>query len=257
MVFAEKIATGILAVIVVAASKALHAQIEVISTIKYNKNENLIYFIFKACFSGDMEVEVQGCGSKPISELVYGDMVKTLDTETMAPVYTKVLTYLHRDDNVEADFFLIKTKLNKALKLSAKHLIAKRNDNSQNLEYVYAKDLKVGDKLLSEDSESLLRIEEIEIVSGKGAYAPLTESGTLLVNGVLASCYAKVSSHRLAHLSMQPVFLLSRFTESVWTQDLKSSDEFSGSMFWYADLIYKAVTLAPEFISNSLFEHNI
>jgi len=71
---------------------------------------------------------------------------------------------------------------------------------------------------------------------------------------VLASCYAKIASHRLAHLAMQPVFLLSRFTDSVWNQDLKSSNEFSGSMFWYADLLYKTVTSAPEFISNRFFE---
>jgi len=80
----------------------------------------------KTCFSGDMEVEVQGYGFRPISKLMHGNMVKTLDTDTMAPVYTKVLTYLHRDDNVEADYFLIKTRLKKALKLSAKHLIAKK-----------------------------------------------------------------------------------------------------------------------------------
>ena len=43
-------------------------------------------------------------------------------------------------------------------------------------------------------------IEPIE-----GYIAPLTMSGTILVNSILASCYAVIDSHALAHSAMAPV----------------------------------------------------
>ena len=42
-----------------------------------------------------------------------------------------------------------------------------------------------------------------------GAYAPLTTEGTILVDGILASCYADCH-HDLAHLSITP---MQKFTE--------------------------------------------
>ena len=44
-----------------------------------------------------------------------------------------------------------------------------------------------------------------------GAYVPLTEDGNIIVDGLLASCYAEVD-HDLAHLIMTP---LQRFSEEL------------------------------------------
>jgi len=45
-------------------------------------------------------------------------------------------------------------------------------------------------------SESIVRVEEtIE----KGVYAPLTEEGTVVVDGIMASCYSNYNSHQFAH----------------------------------------------------------
>ena len=37
-----------------------------------------------------------------------------------------------------------------------------------------------------------------------GAYVPLTNEGNIVVDSVLASCYAS-SDHKLAHISMAPI----------------------------------------------------
>ena len=42
------------------------------------------------------------------------------------------------------------------------------------------------------------------IIFSSGAYAPLTEDGNIVVDGVLASCYASFD-HDLAHFAMIPM----------------------------------------------------
>ena len=38
-----------------------------------------------------------------------------------------------------------------------------------------------------------------------GAYSPLTAEGNLMVDGVLASCYASFPDHDMAHFTMAPM----------------------------------------------------
>ena len=42
-----------------------------------------------------------------------------------------------------------------------------------------------------------------------GYYAPLSSSGTLMVNGFYVSCYAEIKNHNLAHQAMLPLALYS------------------------------------------------
>ena len=43
-----------------------------------------------------------------------------------------------------------------------------------------------------------------ELIYLTGAYTPVTMEGTVVVDGILASCYASVD-HDLAHFSMKPM----------------------------------------------------
>ena len=51
-----------------------------------------------------------------------------------------------------------------------------------------------------------------------GAYVPLTVEGNLIVNGVLASCYASVN-HDLAHLGMTPIQWFPEIVKWVFGED--------------------------------------
>ena len=75
--------------------------------------------------------------------------------------------------------------------LSGSHVIF-RSSISGALESVYASQLVVGDKLVRKMEEVLVEDEVLveEEVVDSGYWAPLTEEGTLLVDGFLASCYA-------------------------------------------------------------------
>ena len=49
-----------------------------------------------------------------------------------------------------------------------------------------------------------------------GAYAPLTLEGNIMVDGILASCYADISDHDLDHLGMIPMRKFSAAVEWIF-----------------------------------------
>ena len=51
-----------------------------------------------------------------------------------------------------------------------------------------------------------------------GAYVPLTREGNMVVNGVLASCYASFD-HDLAHLIMTPTHWFPTLIEWIFDQE--------------------------------------
>ena len=73
-----------------------------------------------------------------------------------------------------------------AVTLSASHVVFTNNST------MYAGGLVPGDTLLHWDGVHIkeLVITEIKTSQESGFWAPLTRSGTLLVNGFLMSCYA-------------------------------------------------------------------
>jgi len=68
-----------------------------------------------------------------------------------------------------------------------------------------------------------------------GFTAPLTSAGTLLVNGVDASCFAVANSHRLANLGMMPV--------KVWYYVSKYIFGGPGQLETYVDIDFYSVGL--------------
>jgi hypothetical protein len=54
---------------------------------------------------------------------------------------------------------------------------------------IRASQVKIGDMLGGN------KVSQVKIVKRRGLYAPVTESGDIVVSGILASCYAAVLSH--------------------------------------------------------------
>lgn len=57
------------------------------------------------------------------------------------------------------------------------------------------------------------QIVSVNFVTRSGRFAPLTREGNIVVNSVVASCYAVISDHDMAHLSFAPVRWLSYLHE--------------------------------------------
>merc|ERR1719187_2739758 len=119
---------------------------------------------------------------------------------------TSVLGFLFKK-YVSGNYLTIHTEDGNKVSLSGTHVMF-IND----YEDVLAEDVNIGDSVIVEDGEFVnkSRVVKIEAEKLDGAYVPLTEHGTLLVDGILASCYAN-GPHNWAHALMTPARWLPSF----------------------------------------------
>ena len=120
------------------------------------------------------------------------------------------LGWLHREANVNGNFLKISTN-STSIGLTPTHLIFRTSVADGSLESVFADQIEEGDKLVSWKGSKMTEeaVVAVEPAVEKGTWAPLTMEGTLLVDGLLASCYASFP-HDLVDLALAPVKMFPR-----------------------------------------------
>lgn len=191
------------------------------------------------CFPGSSTVVVRDRGRIPLSSLRLGDFVLVLRFEKGHRVlgFEPVISWLHCEPDAEIEVVQVRHSMG-AVSLTSDHLIFARRAGSSCLEAVVAQEVTTGDRVLAPWIDG--DVSEPEVISidhrmARGAYAPLTASGTLLVDGTAVSCYiapqdlmnspsyaamlnglkgltGKESAHDVAHALMLPVRLLHKST---------------------------------------------
>ena len=182
-----------------------------ISLVSLSHQENVRIVL---CFSRNSRVELQNGSQVQVNQLKSGDMVKTYDLPAKQAVFSRFVDFMHYDPSIQAEFVRISSQSGATIELSEYHLIQHRLTNSSQSfsEYAFAKDVREGDLIfLNPSGDEFLedKVISVNLVQSQGAYAPLTEHGTILVNNILASCYSNVYSHQLAHAVMKPYILWS------------------------------------------------
>ncbi|GLD46080.1 desert hedgehog protein [Lates japonicus] len=185
------------------------------------------------CFPGWARVTVAGGGQKSLSSLAPGDRVMAL-SGTGQVVFSQVILFLHRDQESWSTFLSLETEDGHRLALTPHHLVFLaphcRSDSSE-YQAQFASRAKAGDCVLIHAAEGPVRpsrIISVSVEESMGVYAPLTEAGTLFVDGVLASSYALVEHHRLAHWAFLPLRLLSSFNQLLWGEATKEQQMTDG-----------------------------
>lgn len=186
------------------------------------------------CFSAFNNVEVQGKGFVSMDSVKVGDHVRASNND-----FSRVFSLAHLDHDLETDFLQIYAEgLSKPLEITAKHMVFSSD------KAVRADEVSVGDML---DSN---KVTEIKSVKRTGVYAPVTESGEIVVNGVRASSYASLmekipfDQHKLIHFFFGPHRLMCSYDFG-----LCENEEHTDGYTNYAHWAIKIVEMSNEFIA--------
>lgn len=197
------------------------------------------------CFPGDAVVTVEGGGQRSISELRPGDRVLAwTDSDSSELVYSEVLTFLDRDPVTPRLYYALHTESGAELLLTAAHLVFVTEGNCSEgaepahgaLRTVYAADARPGQCVLvsggkpGQGAGHLSRVTQVTLREGRGAFAPLTQQGTVVVDGVVASCYAVVDQHSLAHWAFSPLRLMHSWTGT--------AGHHGDGIHWYSHMLH-------------------
>jgi len=125
------------------------------------------------CFSSVNQVQLSNGETKKIDQLQLGDEVLT------QMGYENIYSWSHRNSEKEAEFVQL---FPSRIELSPNHLIFLENGVS-----VPGGTVKAGDILLSGEMVTAVRS-----VTRRGVYAPFTNSGTIVVNGQVASTFVSL-----------------------------------------------------------------
>eukprot|EP00546_Thalassionema_frauenfeldii_P000669 CAMPEP_0178937650 /NCGR_PEP_ID=MMETSP0786-20121207/25887_1 /TAXON_ID=186022 /ORGANISM="Thalassionema frauenfeldii, Strain CCMP 1798" /LENGTH=792 /DNA_ID=CAMNT_0020616269 /DNA_START=56 /DNA_END=2434 /DNA_ORIENTATION=+ len=150
------------------------------------------------CFSGSSTVRVKGqIDPIPLSAVRVGQEVLVRHGH-----YSRVYAFGHYDSDQIVDHYMaISTSNNSStapLILSRDHLVLFQSGQA-----VSASQIRVGSILYGNQVVTSI----LTNVQNKGAYAPFTNDGTLVVNDVVASCYVQtvpLLPHVVAHVGVTP-----------------------------------------------------
>ncbi|CAF1951107.1 unnamed protein product [Rotaria magnacalcarata] len=153
--------------------------------------------------------------------------------------YEPIEGFIHLKRDGLFDFLLINIKIDDhkntttSLFISLNHLIFLADD-AELKSAIFASQLHVGDRIkyLHNNQIVAAKIESIYLTKEEGFYAPLTPSGTIIIDNVVVSNYATVSNHQLAHYVMN----IYR-----WWIHLFGSNESNENVHWALQLIERIV----------------
>jgi len=147
----------------------------------------------KGCFHSDDSVQSKEYGSITIRELAdhRRDAHVLTRSDDGALEYAPVRYWLHAQPNVSAKFVNLRTESGHELSLTGEHLIYETECNGGAGRTIFAKNVRVGGCLFVMADKKLVE-SKVTAKSQKkltGVYSPITSTGSIVVNDVLASCY--------------------------------------------------------------------
>lgn len=201
--------------------------------------ESMMY-MHNGCFPGSaMFIDKHG-RQRNLSSMHIDDEVQVITNNEIG--YEPVITFIHRQPEVMQEFLQITTERNNILKITEDHLLFVEKTGKATA--IPARDVKVRDTLYVRAGHSVEKdvVLSISKVYDEGVYAPVTLSGSILVNNVHTSCYFDVLSHEWSHRAMgvaRAVHYVSPWILQ-WISGVGQKDGFPG----WCRLAHKILTLS-------------
>ncbi|CAJ0959702.1 unnamed protein product, partial [Mesorhabditis belari] len=161
------------------------------------------------CFAADSIVSTPR-GPRRMDELQVGDHV-LVPSANGVPKYEMIEMFYHRIPDRRTNFVVLETESGHKLSVTALHLLpfgdceemGKLLNQSEGIDMAlqgsrFAHRAKIGECILRTAENGEIRAERIVKIGRRistGIYSPITVEGSIIVDGVLASCFAQVESH--------------------------------------------------------------
>ena len=135
------------------------------------------------CFPGSSLVTLEDSSVIQLRDLKLGMKVLSQCPKSGKPVFSEVFMWLVRDIGIKGPYIKLTTSHGEILKLSSQHYVHV-NDT-----LLSAQEVKLGDVVyIHDDKFEPSIVTKIENVFEDDAISPVTVTGNIVVNGVLASC---------------------------------------------------------------------
>ncbi|XP_076828735.1 sonic hedgehog protein [Brachyhypopomus gauderio] len=215
------------------------------------KAENSVAAKSGGCFPGTAQVSLIEGRRKAVRDLTPGDKVLATDHAGNL-VYSEFIMFTDRDSTTRRVFYVIETKEPvEKITLTAAHLLFvldNSTDDIHTMTTTFASNVKPGQKVMVVDDNGQLMsvtVERIYTEEHEGSFAPVTSHGTIVVDRVLASCYAVIEDHGLAHWAFAPVRFAYGLSSVLFSQSYQSNSNSTlqqEGVHWYPRLLYQIGT---------------
>ena len=174
---------------------------------------------------------------KQMGDISIGDRVRACNTKSRRVIYSEVIMFAHRDPGVEqVNYLKIVLEDTSSIVLSSNHLIM----SGERMKATMARNIEVDHMLFTINEEGVIsskKVVAVEEIIDSGVFCPITKEGNVVVNNILASCYAsvndqalfhglfKVSAQNIAHLGLLPMRVLHKFRVK-WVSQSAGKDQF-------------------------------
>ncbi|XP_041817234.1 sonic hedgehog protein A [Chelmon rostratus] len=210
------------------------------------KAENSVAAKSGGCFPGSSTVTLQGGTKKAVKDLQTGDRVLAADDDGN-PIYTDFIMFIDQDSTTRRLFYVIETDSGQKITLTAAHLLFVGHNSTQEerMSAIFASQVQLGQKVFVFDAEQSrlepVTVKRIYTQEHEGSFAPVTVQGTVVVDQVLASCYAVIEDHVLAHWALAPVRLAHWVSSLLFSSQPQVSAQNDG-VHWYSKILYQLGT---------------
>ena len=195
----------------------------------------------KKCFPSNAIVYIKDISGnikkKEMKDVCIGDRVRAFDTKSRQVIFSEVIMFAHRDPNAKkVNYLKIFLEDRSSIVLSSGHLIMR----GERMKATMARNIQVDDMLFTVNEKGIVlskKVVAVEEIIESGVFCPITKEGNVVVNNVLASCYAsvndqaflhgffKISAQNVAHLGLLPMRVLHKFRVK-WVSQFAEKDEF-------------------------------
>ncbi|CAF2914204.1 unnamed protein product [Rotaria sp. Silwood2] len=191
------------------------------------------------CFSGDSSVMLINGEQKQIGHLKTGDEILAVNNLKIVP--SEMIIMLDKHISKQTIFYTFITDSGHKISLTSLHLIPIISYNNK-IDYISARQVKLGDQfyVIINDQLEYSQVINITIELKKGYFAPLTMTGTLLVNDVFVSCYALVKNHQWAQIFMAPFRWYYKLSRFISVNDPFDNNRIDG-IHWIVDIFYQFI----------------